>query len=165
MVELQAAAEFMEKQQTAEFKAHKLDIEEQYAKSEARMRILEDCNAEVAYAEANLHHTYHNQNVQYQLPAGYDKFTSEIGVPHFNKDQRKMQVKKLESIPSDQMSGDTFVKKEHYRESNLVDATSDILCKLLQLQSAPDVDIETFDDNVLNYHYFMTSLMTLEESL
>ena len=71
------------------------------------MRILEDCNAEVAYA-------------QYQLPAGY-KFTSQIGVPHFNKDQRKMQVKKLEGIPCDQMSGDNFVKKEHYTESILAD--------------------------------------------
>ena len=95
------------------------------------MRILEDCNAEVAYAETNPHHTYHNQNVQYQLPAEYDKFTSQISVPHFNKDQRKMQVKKLESIPCDQMSGDTSMKKEHYRESNLVDTTSDLLCKLL----------------------------------
>ena len=42
MAELQAAAEFMEKQQTAEFKMQKLKIEEQYAKSQARMTILED---------------------------------------------------------------------------------------------------------------------------
>ena len=55
----------MEKRQTPEFKAQKLKIEEQYAKSQARMRILEDCNAEVAYAEENPHHTYHNQNVNY----------------------------------------------------------------------------------------------------
>ena len=164
MAELQAAAEFMEKRQAAEFKAQKFKIEEQYAKSQARMRILEDCNAELAYAKTNPHHTYHNQNVQYQLPAGYDKFTSQIGVPHFNKDQRKMQVKKLESIPCDQMSGDTFVKKEHYRESNLVNTTSDILCKLLRLQSAPDVDIETFDGNILNYHYFMALFKEVVES-
>ena len=117
------------------------------------MRILEDCNAEVAYAETNP--TYHNQNVQYQLPAGYDKFTSQIGVP---------KVKKLESIPCDQMSGDTFVKKEHYRESNSVDTTSDILCKLLRLQSAPNVDIETFDGNILNYHYFMELFREVVES-
>ena len=164
MAELQAAAEFMEKQQTAEFKMQKLKIEEQYAKSQARMTILEDCNAEVAYAEANPHHTYRNQGVQYQLPAGYDKFTSQIGVLHFNKDQRKMQAKKLESILCDQMSGDTFVKNEHYRESKLVDATSDMLSKLLRLQPAPDVDIETFDGNVLNYHYFMALLREVVES-
>ena len=66
MAELQAATEFMEKRQTAEFKAQKLKIEEQYAKSQTRMRILEDCNAEVAYAEANPHHTYHNQDISYQ---------------------------------------------------------------------------------------------------
>ena len=41
MTELEAAAEFIEKQQTSEFKAQKLKIEEQYTKSQARMRILE----------------------------------------------------------------------------------------------------------------------------
>ena len=164
MAELQAAAEFMEKQQTAEFKVQKLKVEEQYAKSQARMTILEDCKAEVAYAEANPHHTYHNQGVQYKLPAGYDKFTSQIGVPHSNKDQRKTHAKKLESILCDQMSGDTFVKKEHYRESNLVDTTSDMLSKLLRLQPAPDVDIEIFDGNVLNYHYFMALFREVVES-
>ena len=54
MAELKAEAEFMEKQQSAEFKAQKLKIEEQFAKSEARMRILEDLqNSEVFNAETN----------------------------------------------------------------------------------------------------------------
>ena len=30
------------------------------------------------------------------------------------------------------------------------------MCKLLKLQGAPEVDIESFDCNVLNYHHFMT---------
>ena len=32
---------------------------------------------------------------------------------------------------------------------------TDMLCKLLKVQSAPDVDMECFDGNVLEYHYFM----------
>ena len=40
MAELKAESEFMEKRQSAEFKVQKLKIEEQYAKSQARMRIL-----------------------------------------------------------------------------------------------------------------------------
>ena len=39
------------------------------------------------------------------------------------------------------------------KEPDLVGATSDMLHKLLWLQSAPDVDIETFDGNALNYHF------------
>ena len=47
------------------------------------------------------------------------------------------------------------------RNINLRDTTSstrepsDILYKLLQQQAAPEVDIEYFDGNPLNYHYFM----------
>ena len=39
-----------------------------------------------------------------------------------------------------------------------------MLCKLLQLQSTPEVDIETFDGNVLNYHYFMALFREVVES-
>ena len=38
---------------------------------------------------------------------------------------------------------------------NITETSSDALCKLLQLQAAPEVDMEQFDDNPLNYHYFM----------
>ena len=37
-------------------------------------------------------------------------------------------------------------------------------CKLLRLQSAPDVDIETFDGNALNYNYFMALFREVVES-
>ena len=43
-------------------------------------------------------------------------------------------------------------------------ATSDILCKPLRLQSAPDVDIETFDGNDLSYHYFIALFREVVES-
>ena len=43
-------------------------------------------------------------------------------------------------------------------------ATSDMLCKILRLQSAPDVDIETFDGNVSNYHYFIALFKEVVES-
>ena len=32
---------------------------------------------------------------------------------------------------------------------------TDMLCKLLKIQSAADVDMECFDGNFLEYHYFM----------
>ena len=66
MAELKAEAEFMEKRQSAGFKAQKLKIEEQYAKEQARMRILEDLqNPEVL-----------------QLPGEYDKKNLLLGWVH-----------------------------------------------------------------------------------
>ena len=71
MAELKAESEFMEKRQSAEFKVQKLKIEEQYAKSQARMRILEDLqNPEVISGETNPY-IYHNEdsklvNLSYQ---------------------------------------------------------------------------------------------------
>ena len=54
------------------------------------------------------------------------------------------------------------------RNRNLRDTTSstrepsDILYKLLQQQAAPEVDIEYFDGNPLNYHYFMALFSEVE---
>ena len=36
---------------------------------------------------------------------------------------------------------------------------SQMLCKLLKLHAAPDVDMEPFDGNTLNYHYFMALMI------
>ena len=33
---------------------------------------------------------------------------------------------------------------------------TEILCKLVKQQSAPDVDLDVFDGNPLECHYFMT---------
>ena len=63
---------------------------------------------------------------------------------HFTENLRKMQAKEYEGIPCDQSSSTTFLKKEYEKEPDLVGATSDMLCKFLQLQPTPNVNIETF---------------------
>ena len=75
-----------------------------------------------------------------------------------------MQAKEYEGIPCDQSSDATFMRKEYEKEPDLVGATSDMLCKLLWFQSGPDVDIKTFDGNVLNYHYFIALFREVVES-
>ena len=68
MAELKTEAEFMKRQQSAEFKAQKLKIEEQCAKSQAKMSILEDLqNPEVMNTETNPY-IYHNEDSKHQLP-------------------------------------------------------------------------------------------------
>ena len=41
---------------------------------------------------------------------------------------------------------------------------SQMLCKLLKLHAAPEVDMEPFDGNALNYHYFMALFKEVVES-
>ena len=43
-------------------------------------------------------------------------------------------------------------KKEFSPEKNIVDA----LCHLVKQQSAPDIELDVFDGNPLDFHYFMT---------
>ena len=125
MAEQRGEAEFIEKRQSVEFKTQKLKIEEQYAKSQARMRILEDLqNPEVINAETNPY-IYHNEDSKHQLPGEYDnKFTLGMAASHFRENLRKMQAKEYEGIPCDQSSGATIMKKEYEKEPELVGATS-----------------------------------------
>ena len=125
------------------------------------MRILEDLqNPEVFNAETNPY-IYHDEDSKRQLPGEYDnKFTLGMGASHFTENQ----AKEYEGIPRDRSSGATFMKKNYEKEPDLVGTTSDMLCRLLQLQSALDVDIETFDGNVINYHYFIALFREVVES-
>ena len=56
--------------------------------------------------------------------------------------------------------------EERYKKVNVLDSedASETLCKPLILQAAPDIDMEPFDGNVLNYHHFMALLKEMVES-
>ena len=129
------------------------------------MRILEDLqNPEVINAETNAC-IYPNEDSKLQLLGEYNnKFTLEMGASHFTENLRKMQAKEYEGVPCHPSSGATFMKKEYEKELDLVGATSYIFCKILRLQSSPDVDVKTFDGNILNYHYFIVSFREVVES-
>ena len=55
--------------------------------------------------------------------------------------------------------GCNTVEKESIKE-----ASSDALYELLQLQAAPEVDMEQFDGNSLNYRYFMALFAEVVET-
>ena len=38
-----------------------------------------------------------------------------------------------------------------FRDANV----ADMLCKMMNQQSAPEIDLDVFDGNLLNFHYFM----------
>ena len=49
-------------------------------------------------------------------------------------------------------------------KGNIKETPSDASCELLQLREAPVVDMEQFDGNPLNYHYFMALLAEVVET-
>ena len=55
---------------------------------------------------------------------------------------------------------------ERYKKVNVLDSedVSETLYKLLKQQVAPEADIESFDGNVLNYHYFIFLFKEVVES-
>ena len=55
--------------------------------------------------------------------------------------------------------GCNTVEKENIKETS-----SDALWKLLQLHAAPEVDMDQFDGNPLNYHYFMALFAEVVET-
>ena len=42
--------------------------------------------------------------------------------------------------------------------------TNEILCRLMKQQSAPEVDIDSFDGNPMNYRYFMAIFKEVVEN-
>ena len=51
-----------------------------------------------------------------------------------------------------------------FDEENIKETPTDVLCKLLQLQATPEVDMEQFDGNPVNYHYFMALFAEVVET-
>ena len=57
-----------------------------------------------------------------------------------------MKVDKRSEIKSERKKD-----KEKFTDTSV----SDILCKMMKKQSAPEININVFDGNPLNFHYFM----------
>ena len=57
-----------------------------------------------------------------------------------------MNVDKRSEIKSERKKD-----KEKFTDTSV----SDILCKMMKQQSAPEININVFDGNPLNFHYFM----------
>ena len=86
-----------------------------------------------------------------QVTAGDGKFSSSlIKQALHEKTVKENQANVTRWAPSKSTG-------ERYKKVNILNSedVSETLCKLLKLQAAPEVDMELFDGNVLNYHHFM----------
>ena len=192
MAELMAEAKYMEERQLLLFQTEKLTVAEEMAKTKALVQILEEpCDEilerrkEVSDMRSLLHNTFNHQNDpgrKATIPADAKSnmvdmdsgasMESHVGYPT----NVSIQDAPVRGIGMNRKSFQDWMKTWQSTEdtnpgnrtsSNDEDVnhkTSSVLCKLLQQQAAPKVDIDCFDGNPLNYHYFMALFCEVVET-
>ena len=137
LAELLAQEAFFEKREQVENKHQRLRMPEKLPKAMARAKILEN----VEFGEAkelrgeilgNLQQSLHSTQIKKEnSEASCSQQDSDYLNPVYQAEQEK------EGFSS---------------EKKIVDA----LCHLVKQQSAPDIELDVFDGNPLDFHYFMT---------
>ena len=136
LAELLAEEAFFEKRQQVENEAQKLRMQEKLAKTRTRAKILE--NVELGEEKksqveilGNCQSLYSKQIKKENSEASCSQQDSDYLNPVYQAEQEKVAFS----------SG-----------KNIVDA----LCHLVKQQTAPDIELDVFDGNPLDFHYFMT---------
>ena len=164
MAELLTKVQFLEERQTAEFKAQKLKVEEQYAKSRARVKVSEDLEGD----NVNLAIS-HNAKIDIACNPVNNR-NIESGMMPTRKDIMPKKFEAHQNVEAHQAPAMFFYDIKIGDECSNIKAMlpsrepTDMLCKLLKVQSAPDMDMECFDGNVSEYHYFMALFREVVES-
>ena len=169
-----AEAAFLKKKRTAQHQADELRVQEELTKAKARMKIFD---AEEA--------SKHIETPRRMLNFGNNKSAIKPEMNTFGQDVLKhhqyfqIPVNKRNTI--DCMHQDNFNKKRGNgwrkevhgtKDQNvIVDDdnkheidTNEILCRLMKQQSVPEVDIDSFDGNPLNYRYIMAIFKEVVEN-
>ena len=185
IAELIAEAEFMEKRQTLEQQAQRLEIASEVAKSKACMKLLENTREFNEKLDTAATFTVYPAKSKTSMCQGdnpkrsgnddrkeviYNEIYQEYETKPHQLIGEKIADADVKCVRKAERSVDRDANMGLERNRNLRDTTSstrepsDILYKLLQQQAAPEVDIEYFDGNPLNYHYFMALFSEVVET-
>ena len=157
MAELIATAKYLERQQSLECETQRLKLATEVAKTKARVEVLEAPTTSDLLMPSN--HTttktdmYNDEELLQLNPKQLFTEKQRKSRPYINHEENQFpDVKPIRNIRTTQ---NVNMKNKEENIASPVDTPSDVLFKLLQQQSAPDVDMEEFNGNPLNYHYFM----------
>ena len=146
-----AEAELLEEKQIRKTEARKLKIREELAKAKARLSAYHDKpadNIQIKQESAQQRCDYQREKVssaryqkqqaksynEDQLQNGWDKFDQRIKEKE-DKSYQKTSGKKLLGVQDD--------------------CISEMMCRLLSRQSAPEIEIDVFNGNPMEFHYFV----------
>ena len=136
-----------------------LQIQGQVMRAKARARVYEDynqmeANSEVDEVESNMHEENVEQGWKYKdlrkenLRANVEDNKSDVKVVPEEKKLKSLAGSRSKWIRSD------AVKYRHLPDKNQSDMVV-MMSKLLRQQGAPDVDIDIFTGDPVDYHYFI----------
>ena len=153
-------------------------IEEEYAKFKVKVKILEAIESEDHKREVSVDDLYKGEieknidkkpRIQHQRTKQYHYDQASLGDRKFNHSFIKQPLPE-KTFKRDQADVKRWAPSktagERYKKVNALDYedVSETSCKLLKLQAAPEVDMEPFDGNVLNYHHFIALFKEVVES-
>ena len=137
LAELVAQEAFFEKRQQTENEAQRLRMQEKLAKARARAKILE--NVELG----------EEKKLQGEILGNHRESLYSTRIKKENSEASCIQQDSDYLNPVLQAEQE---KEGFSSEKKIVDA----LCHLVKQQSAPDIELDVFDGNPLDFHYFMT---------
>ena len=137
LAELLAQEAFFEKCQQVENEAQRLRMQEKLAKARARAKILEN------------------------VGLGEEKELQGEILGNHQESLYSTQIKKENSEASCSQQDSDYLNPVYQAEQEKEGFSSekkivDALCHLVKQQSAPDIELDVFDGNPLDFHYFMT---------
>ena len=157
MAQLMVEASYMEEKQSALFKAQKLKQEEELAKLKARSKIFDEMqnNEQPDENEKDVH-----------VPQK-SRYVHDREIKGENHDKLKIKMKwdgvQSETRHHHRKENGDFKKSAHLNPNApsykpIMNTKKDlygILTSMIQQQAVPEVELDTFDGNPLEYNYFM----------
>ena len=152
VAELMAEAELLEEKQILETEARKLKIKEELAKAKARLSGYHD--VPVDYIQTK------QENAQQRWENQKEKVSSARDQKHqqtknYSEDQLQNAWDKSDQRMKEKE--DKFYQKTSNKKmlGAQDDSVNEMMCRLLKQQSAPEIEIDVFDGNPMEFHYFM----------
>ena len=169
--ELRTEASFIKKKREAELQAQSFRLEEEMAKAEAKVKIYEEEKLDARVQSEKL--------VVTEEPGKTSKYTWDGPLLTEQRDQRKNYVILRDRHQRDMKNGNKEGKEmtttqsalnignqnemidRSYHDTGIPPRRTDgirlMLCRLIEEQSPPDVEIEEFDGNTLNFNCFRST--------
>ena len=155
LAQLVAEAEFLDEKQNIENQSQKLQIKEKLAKAKARVLAYQNGGStqqlkDIHQQPDNTHSIYANRQ---QLHRGVQMEESRNTGKSYSNLERKNSAWDELDLQNKMNLGTTInrVQMPDSAEHNI----SKMVCKLLNQQAAPEIDIDVFDGNPVEFHHFM----------
>ena len=179
VAELLAEQKYIERRNVSEFEAESLRIQQKVEKAKARAKMLdkeiENENIEERKSD-NIENKIHSRN-RYEddqnlkehvhWPENLSRKCNRLSCDPFvniNANAPKFNYEDIPIVNSSVNRGKKTCTKQADPTNLFHQTTTDVLCQLLRQQAAPQVDIEVFDGNLLNFKYFMSLLKEVVET-